>query len=250
VGERIVPWTAKEVREAVRLRRAGWKFAAVARLLGRGVDATKAAVARHDPPAPRPSLGRLRGRLLRLHARGYSDPEAARQLGVHPVTVMGWRRVLGLACNRDSPRQRARAARHCRAVTARAGKRTFREVQAEVWAARAAAAGWPDACTPAEVAALDLLCDRGPLPLADLARLRGRRDENSTCRVLVRLRRRGLVVRRDRGRPGHGGGGRAPSLYELAPGVGRHRPTRGPEDGPLPGVNGVRVPAVRRVVGG
>jgi hypothetical protein len=249
VGKPYRPWTAKDAREAVRLRRLGWDYLQIGGALGRTRHAVKAVVVREAPEVVRPRLdpARYRGRLRRLHAAGYSDPEIASRLGLRPRSVTHLRRAMGLPSNKGSARQRARVGRRTRAVVARAGKRTFQQIQAEVWAARAAAAGWPGARTPPEVRVLDLLAG-GPRTLAEVVAGSGLRSPCWTNSLLARLRRRGLVARRDRYRAGVRQAARLPSLYELAPGVGRHRPTRDRrEDGPLPGVNRVRAPEVRRV---
>jgi hypothetical protein len=247
VGKPYRPWTAKDAREAVRLRRLGWDYLRIGRALGRTRHAVKAVVVREAPEVVRPRLdpAPYRGRLRRLHAAGYSDPEIAGRLGLRPRSVTHLRRAMGLPSTKGSARQRARVGRRTRAVVARAGKRTFQQVQAEVWAARAAAAGWPGARTPPEVRVLDLLAG-GPRTLAEVVAGSGLRSPCWTHTLLARLRRRGLLART--ARPLGRGRGTRPALWALAPGVGRHRPTRDRrEDGPLPGVNRVRPPEVCRV---
>jgi hypothetical protein len=211
----------KDLREAVRLRRAGWTYPRIGRLLGRTAASVRKAVPRAAPDlrTPRPALAALEARLRDLHARGHPDREVARRLGLHHATATSWRKRLGLADNRHSPRRRAWYGRHARAVAHKFGKPHLRAVQEEVYRLRAAGAGWPDAISPQEVEVLDLLADRGPLSGAEVEAARGVR-RHTTWRLMSGLIGRGLVVRQDRGREG---GGRAPSLYRLADGVGRHQ---------------------------
>jgi chromosome segregation and condensation protein ScpB len=214
-----VTWTMKDLREAVRLRRAGWTYPRIGRLLGRTRRAVRDAVARHAPElvTPVPAPADFAPRLRSLHARGYSDGDLARALGLDRHTARRWRANLGLGPNLRHPRQLAKCRRGYRTVTHRYGKPSLRAVRDEVRRLRAAGAGWPEAVSPQEVEVLDLLADRGPLTGRQVDRLRGLRPDSSR-RVLQPLVRRGLVARVDRMSPRP-----LPSLYRLADGVGRHR---------------------------
>jgi hypothetical protein len=232
-----VTWTAKELREAIALRRAGWSYRRIGRLLGCAYATVWTALARHAPDlvTPRPTFEALAPKLRGLHGKGYTDTDAARQLGVCRNTAALWRRKLGLGDNRGSDRQRAKWRAHFRRVAHRAGKPHTRAIQAEVLRARCARAGWPDAESPEEMEVLELLCDRGPLTLYQVAEARGCHWQ-SAARLLARLCRRGLAAKRDRARRGVAGGrgGRMPSLYALAEGVGRHVSTRERSEGRVP----------------
>jgi IS30 family transposase len=108
-------WTAKELRRAEALYRAGRTHKEIARELGR----TKVQVARQlyyrgCVRCRRHWLRDYAGRVRRLHAKGWSDRRIADRLGLCRETVRQWRVRLGLPRVKE-PRT-VTVARHQRAL--------------------------------------------------------------------------------------------------------------------------------------
>lgn len=166
----------------------------------------------------------FRAELRRLHALGFSDAEAAGELGCERHTVGDWRRRLGLCSNARSERVRAKV----RATTARqvaeAGVASLGEIRALAFRQFAAESGWPEDLRPRAVQILDLLAIRGPMTRREIAEAIGMPWKGSRKSLtsndaegsyLAHLMARGLVV--SLGRVVRGvGSGKSVQLYSLA----------------------------------
>jgi hypothetical protein len=163
-------------------------------------------------------------RLRAMHADGRADAEIAAALGVWDVTVLAWRRKLGLPPNyrpgQGTPAGRARA-NAALALARPAGGRSYWRRAKAAWAALAESYGLPADLSPREVGILVRLAG-GPMTLAAIrAELGGGQlaslSPPNPRRYLPYLARRGLVarVRRTAGAGCGVRGGRRPDLYFL-----------------------------------
>jgi hypothetical protein len=170
------------------------------------------------------------GRRIRsLHARGHTDNEIARRLGISTGSLHHWMRQHGLEANGKRPEI-------FREVKRREYRRVWREVSLTdarclVHAAAAAARGWPQARSPQQADVLDVL-EGGPKSGREIAAALGQpwRDEGSAA-VSAHLRylaKKGLIA--DSQSPADG----RMTIYRLADGVRRHVAARERGEGPLP----------------
>lgn len=211
---------------------------AIAAELGRKVCDVYAAAVRFGATAPRPMFRRMappdRRRLVRLHARGLSDREIGRAMGVSHSTAGRWLRRLGLASNCRTrptdpfpPRWRAKAKKQAIDRIRRDGVEDacpfLRRYAAE--RAEALRLGWPQAGTLLEARILDALATAGPGTVVEIAARLGRR-RNWTALVTRGLRSRGLLT--VAGRRGRW------CLYALAAGVAKAGPQRDRSEGRVP----------------
>ncbi len=157
-----------------------------------------------------------RDRQLRaLHAKGWSDPEIAEQLGADRSTIGQWRRALGLPSNAHNARHRAKTAAATRRQCRRMGVKNMAECRQRVWADAIRATGWPEDLRIRHVQILDALYRLGPMTRRELAEAIGmpwqgtRRSLKSSDpegSYLAHLMKRGLVVNLGRIRRAKGRG--------------------------------------------
>jgi hypothetical protein len=195
------------------------------RALGRPATAIRRRASSLGVTRPlRPLTAAERRRVLALHAAGYTDGGAAREMGRDSRAVKRVRERAGLPANTLGPRHRA---------ALRAGHRkgcevndavSLAEVRAAKYRCEAAALGWPIDLPAPCVRILRALHERGPMGRRAIvaaigARWLGPRKSLKGARginYLGLLKARGLVV----GRPARAEGGRfGVRLYALAPGV-------------------------------
>lgn len=179
---------------------------------------------------PRPRVrvdDAFRGRLRALHALGYTDPEAAAELGTHRHRIARVRKALGLAPNTYSPRRRLRVAARTAGQVAALGLPSLGALRAEVYRARARVSGWPGDLRFRHLEILDALHARGPMTRRGLAECLGMPWKGSRASLssndpegsyLAHLVARGLVVSLGRCVRGRGRG-RSVQLYTLALGA-------------------------------
>lgn len=215
-------WSSEEIALLIRMAKGGWSIRAMAARLHRSEQSVQNAASVHGATRQTRQKGRHDGWLRNWHGRGWSDGEIARKLGISTECVRGWRRRLGLPANGlGSSRFRHR----CKERAQREGWGV--QMRREVWAVRAAQAGWPQAKSAYEVRVLDLLVD-GPKTRRQLAAAIGLSARGTyLCAQLKTLAHRGLVVivgrAATRTNPA--------AIWALAPGVQRHVGTRERGDG-------------------
>lgn len=215
---RCKPWTTGEVARLKAWLAAGLPVREVAARLGRTPAAVCRQFRRHGGPARRrPRFGPLVPKALALHARGLCAVHIARTLKHGRWSVANALRQQGL-----TPHGHGRCP-SCQKTLSATYRRTFKgtsltRVRDEVWAVRAAQAGWPGARNPGDVEILELLRERGPLFVREVARLLGKYLHPTSCYAGQKLRRlaaAGLVTSQRHGRR---------LVYAVAPGACRRVP--------------------------
>lgn len=141
-------------------------------------------------------------RLRELHAKGLTDRQIARKLGITLAAAWARRQRLGLPrnVNREVNRQ------HCREATRRRVKRdghSMGQLHAGHLRCEAAIRGWFGADSPSQCDILDLLQNRGPMTAAEIRDALGYSTSPSVggagnvglYRLLRKLKTAGLVVK-------------------------------------------------------